>query len=82
MAFISNSDRVNKESVHNMCKATLLALLRCSEKVVDATLRERLRMHARMAVENGFCLNLSDASSELGRLMASCNNRSRSLGWL
>ena len=82
MSFISKHDKLQPESIRNNCKATLHALLTASEKPVDNTLRERIRMYVRMAMENGFSLNLSDATSELGKLMSRANVRSHAMGWL
>jgi hypothetical protein len=82
MTFISPKDRIPKERIMGMAKATLQALLTCSEKAVDQGLRERLRLYIRMGCENGFLLGITDTEKELGKLMSRANVRSRAMGWL
>lgn len=82
MAWIRKEERIPSERVKGMAKATLHALLTCSEKAVDIGLRERLRLYIRIACENGYLLGLDDGRTDLGKLMIRANARSRQMGWL
>lgn len=76
------ADRHNPETLRNRCKATLQALSTATEKSVDLSLRNKVRLLILQAHETGLCLQLSDSTTELGALMARANLRTAARGWL
>lgn len=78
----NEQEKHNPETLRQRCKATLQALMTATEKHVDRSLRDKVRLLIRQAHETGFSLQLSDCTTELGNLMSRANHRTSSRGWL